>query len=224
MKIDRSQTVATLVLKHPETARVFQQNRIDFCCRGDRTLDQICEEKKIDPEPLYAALEAAIGERSNQRRGADFGEMSVAQLIARIIDKHHSYLRTQLPFLAPLAAKVARVHGDHMPDLREIQSAFEEMKDALLPHLDEEEEVLFPALMARDKDAQVIARELATMHEDHLAVGALLERIRSLANDFRVPEWGCNSFRTLFAELEALEGDILRHVHLENHVLMPRFA
>ena len=30
--------------------------------------------------------------------------------------------------------------------------------------------------------------------------------------------------RTLFAELEQLERDILTHVHLENHVLMPRFA
>ena len=29
---------------------------------------------------------------------------------------------------------------------------------------------------------------------------------------------------TLFAELEVLEGDVLTHVHLENHVLMPRFA
>jgi regulator of cell morphogenesis and NO signaling len=26
------------------------------------------------------------------------------------------------------------------------------------------------------------------------------------------------------AELEALEGDVLRHVHLENHVLAPRFG
>ena len=38
------------------------------------------------------------------------------------------------------------------------------------------------------------------------------------------PEWGCSSYRVLMSELEALEGDVLRHVHLENHVLMPRFV
>jgi regulator of cell morphogenesis and NO signaling len=38
------------------------------------------------------------------------------------------------------------------------------------------------------------------------------------------PEWACTSYRTLLSELAALEGDVLRHVHLENHVLMPRFA
>jgi regulator of cell morphogenesis and NO signaling len=52
----------------------------------------------------------------------------------------------------------------------------------------------------------------------------MLARMRELADGFRTPEWGCNSYRVLMAELEALEGDILRHVHLENHVLMPRFA
>jgi len=60
--------------------------------------------------------------------------------------------------------------------------------------------------------------------EDHLAVGGMLARLRTLANGFTTPEWGCNSYRVLMAELEALEGDVLRHVHLENHVLMPRLT
>ncbi len=59
-------------------------------------------------------------------------------------------------------------------------------------------------------------------HEDHLAVGALLERIREATDGFAVPEWGCNTYRVTMRELDALEADVLRHVHLENHVLMPR--
>ena len=62
------------------------------------------------------------------------------------------------------------------------------------------------------------------MYEDHVAVGALLGRIRELSDEFATPEWGCNSYRVYMAELAALEEDVLRHVHLENHVLMPRFA
>lgn len=48
--------------------------------------------------------------------------------------------------------------------------------------------------------------------------------MRDAAEDYLIPDWACTSYRTLFAELERLEGDVLRHVHLENHVLMPRFA
>lgn len=53
-------------------------------------------------------------------------------------------------------------------------------------------------------------------------VGALLEQIREESYGYTVPEWGCSSYRTLFADLATLETDTLRHVHIENHVLAPR--
>ncbi len=62
------------------------------------------------------------------------------------------------------------------------------------------------------------------MQVDHLAVGDLLARMRTLTGGFTTPEWGCNTYRVLMTELDALEADILRHVHLENHVLAPRFG
>jgi regulator of cell morphogenesis and NO signaling len=70
----------------------------------------------------------------------------------------------------------------------------------------------------------VIARELERMHADHLAVGTKLGDLRTLTDGFVTPEWGCASYRSLLHDLEELEGDVLRHVHLENHVLMPRFV
>ena len=51
-----------------------------------------------------------------------------------------------------------------------------------------------------------------------------LARIRLLADDFIVPDWACKSYRLMLNELLTLEEDTMRHVHLENHVLMPRFA
>jgi regulator of cell morphogenesis and NO signaling len=62
------------------------------------------------------------------------------------------------------------------------------------------------------------------MREDHLAVGELLHRMRALAGDYQPPERACRTWRLALAELEDLEADVLRHVHLENHVLAPRFA
>ncbi len=60
------------------------------------------------------------------------------------------------------------------------------------------------------------------MQSEHLAVAKLLRTIRSAADDFALPDWACNSYRTLFSELQQMESDIFEHVHLENHVLEPR--
>jgi regulator of cell morphogenesis and NO signaling len=140
------------------------------------------------------------------------------------VDTHHRYLREVLPFLVPLSAKVARVHGHRHPNVRAVYELTVELGDALLPHLEREEQVLFPALLTAGEHSPVVRAELDSMQAEHLEVGALLEQLRTAAGDFKLPEDACASYSTLFRELEALEADVLRHVHLENHVLMPRFS
>lgn len=221
--LDPRQTVAGLVLEHSECAPVFKRHRIDFCCRGDVSIERICAEKNLDRRALLEELETAIAERSG-KSSADPRSMSTPALIGHIITKHHEYLRKSLPFVLTLSAKVSRVHGDHNPKLRELDEVVRKLGDALLPHLDDEEQSLFPALMSRSTDGSSVARQLEAMHQEHLEVGTLLERMRDATEDYRLPDWACNSYRTLFSELSTLEGDVLEHVHLENHVLRPRFA
>lgn len=147
-------------------------------------------------------------------------ELSTPALIDHIVNTHHAYLRKTLPYLQPLATKVARVHGDHNPKLRALSEAVSELVDTLLPHLDDEEETLFPQLC----DNTAAPELLDAMVDEHREVAALLERIRAASDDFAIPTWACGSYRALFRELEAVEQDTFTHVHLENHVLAPRFA
>jgi regulator of cell morphogenesis and NO signaling len=220
---DPGLTIAQIVTQHAAAARVFQKHGIDYCCHGNVTLPEACREHSLQTETVVAELDAALA-GAGARPDDDPRALSTASLIARIIDRHHGYLRQALPYIAPIMDKVAKVHGARDESLADLQEAFVELSTSLLPHLDEEEVVLFPALVVRDPDAGVVHRELARMHEDHLAVGDLLARIRTLANGFQPPAWACNTYRVLMAELDGLEADVLRHVHLENHVLAPRFA
>jgi regulator of cell morphogenesis and NO signaling len=222
--IDRSATVARIVLDHSETAAVFQRNRIDFCCRGNVTVPEACKGVGKDPEGLFAELETAVGERTGDPVEDDLRTFSTPALLARIVDRHHGYLRSAVPRIEPLLAKVAAVHGEHNPKLVDVRDAFVELVGMLGPHLDFEEEVLFPELVASGVPSGSALEHLDAMNAEHLAVGTKLAQIRALADDFTTPGWGCNSYRALMAELENLEADILQHVHLENHVLMPRFA
>jgi regulator of cell morphogenesis and NO signaling len=223
--VDRSATVAQIVARHSETAAVFQRHRIDFCCRGDVTVPQACAGRDEDPEAVFAELDRAVTHRTAEP--ADEGgvlALSTPALLARIVDRHHGYLRRALPWIEPLLAKVTAVHRGHDPKLAELQTAFVELAGMLAPHLEFEEEILFPELAGVHGPGVRTLHHLETMAREHRAVGAKLAQIRSLAGDFTIPPWACNSYQALMAELERLEADVLQHVHLENHVVMPRFT
>lgn len=221
---DREMTVAELVLAHPVTAGIFQAHAIDFCCGGKVPVEAAAREAGHDPERLIAELDRAIASRDgSDPDGASVGELSTAALIERIVSRHHRTLRSSLPTVQGLAAKVARVHGTKNEKLAEVDALVRELAESLLAHLDEEETSLFPSLIAEAPNPSRARRELGLMHEEHLAVGRLLEELRLAAEDFRPPSWACTSYRTLMSELEAMEADLFRHIHLENHVLMPRF-
>jgi regulator of cell morphogenesis and NO signaling len=220
--IDPESTVAQIVTDHPAAARVFQKYRIDFCCHGDVGLHKACAGRGLDAWAVANELVRALAEGafSSQESAS---RLPTSELIAYIVQRHHGYLRDALPYVLPLAAKVARVHGERNPALVPLNAAVRLLEEMLLPHLEREENELFPGLSA-SPDSEWAHRELALMQEEHVAVGQLLARIRDLGSGFSTPEWGCKTYRVLMHELEALEADILCHVHLENHVLAPRFA
>jgi regulator of cell morphogenesis and NO signaling len=222
-QLDPRQTVADLVLDHSECAEVLARHRIDFCCRGDLSIEAAARARGVDPEALVEELTRAISSRPGAQP-EDPRELSTQQLVSHIVSIHHAYLRKALPFIRKLAAKVGRVHGERNPALRQLAELVAELEDALTAHLDEEERVLFPALIVPDLDRRAAAELLREMEEDHYAVAALLEDVRAAAGDYVPPAWACNSYRTLLSELARLESDTHRHVHLENHVLMPRFV
>jgi regulator of cell morphogenesis and NO signaling len=221
--IDLSHSVARIVLDHPEAAGVFQTHRIDFCCHGDQALSEACDRAGADPGEVQQALEQALA-RTAGPPDTDFRSVSVAALIGYITERHHGWLRGALPRISSMAAKVSYVHGPRNASLADLHQAVVDLSADILPHLDREEGLLFPALLSPGVERDYVQEQLGQMVEEHEQVGRALTRIHHLAQGYVVPDWGCGTYRALFRELHDMEGDLLRHVHLENHVLMPRFA
>jgi regulator of cell morphogenesis and NO signaling len=224
--IDPKATLAEIVLEHPECARVFRDHRLDYCCRGEQGLASACDAKGLDLAKVVAALEAALSEREKRRGVVDPRALSTSALVKHIIEHHHRYLRQSLPYAEELVRKVSRVHGDHNPKLAPLADAVIALRASLEPHLDEEEQHLFAHATATRSgvDEAIVRDEIDSMKNEHLAVGEMLARIRTLADDYVAPEWACRSYRALVDTLAELEDDTLEHIHLENHVLAPRCA
>jgi regulator of cell morphogenesis and NO signaling len=221
--LDPTRSVAALVLDHSECAEVFQRHRIDFCCAGKVSIEAAATRRGVEVAALLEELRQAIAGRG-ERYPVDLRMLTTPALVVHIVSIHHEYLRRALPLVTGWALKLSAVHGAREPKLRALNDAVRELAQSLLAHLDEEERTVFPVLTADAVPDAEAARALEAMGSDHLTVATLLERIRDNTNDFRAPTGACNTHQTLFAELREIETDVLTHIHLENHVLAPRFA
>ena len=221
--MDLTTTVSRIVLDHPECARVLQERHIDFCCNGSVSLAEACAARGLDAREIAAELQREV-RPGGPAAADDPRRLPTAELVAWIVSHHHVFLRDALPFLVPLAAKVAAVHGEHDSRLLEVQAKFFELRGQLDAHLDEEEETFFREVVAPAPDLGQLREEAAEMREEHREIGAALGRIRELTDDYTPPDWACTSYRRLLSGLRLLEDDVLRHVHLENEVLLPRLA
>lgn len=219
-QIDEQMSLAQIVLQHPATANVLQRHHIEYCCKGALTLSAAAVERGLTSAQLLAELRDATAAWGDTPPGIDLREVPTPMLVQHVVSRHHRVVREALPQVMALARKVARVHGAHNLKLLSLRDEVGTLSDTLLPHLEEEEQVLFPALVAA---ASPLGEALAAADAEHLEVGHCLARIRELADGFIAPEWACSSYRTLFAELQRLEQEIVAHIHLERHVLRPRF-
>jgi regulator of cell morphogenesis and NO signaling len=147
---------------------------------------------------------------------------STRELLAQLSETQHRHVSETLPFLVPLSHKVLRVHGSNHANLREVHETVLELEETLEPLLDWREKELFPLMLCGT--GPHLHTELQAMVAAHLVVTRLFEELREAADGFILPEDACNSYRTLYRELQTLESEQLTQLRLEQHVLMPRFA
>jgi regulator of cell morphogenesis and NO signaling len=237
--LDATRTVRDFAIEIPSATRVFEALKIDYCCGGNKPLTEVCGQNGLQLEEVLELLAQAeksttkIETQSAQQARTDPQSMSLASLINLIIEKHHVYTRNELERLSALLEKVCTAHGANHPELFQIRSQFQTLRTELEPHMLKEERILFPYItrletaVSRKQQAPFapfgeVRNPIVVMMKEHDAAGEILKTIRELSNDFRTPDDGCISYRTLYTELATLEADLHQHIHLENHILFPR--
>lgn len=217
MSISPTTTVGEVARLRPATTRIFERARIDYCCGGGRTLAEACAKAGVDVTALVAELSAAPPDTANR----DWARAPIPALVAHIVDTHHAFTRSEIDRAQRLATKVARVHGDRFPRLRDLAAAVDEMALELSSHLAKEERILFPRILGGAGGCGVDA-PIGVMMGEHDEHGVRLANLRTLTDDYTPPAEACGSWRALYDSLASLEADLHQHIHLENNVLFPR--
>lgn len=60
MNIQENQIIGQLVAHDYRTASVFKKYGIDFCCQGNRTINDACTKKNIDENSVLSDLNTVV--------------------------------------------------------------------------------------------------------------------------------------------------------------------
>ena len=222
--------VGQFVAEDFRTAAVFSSYGIDFCCKGEISVQEACKNKTIDLNDLLEKLQHV--QSSNNLPSIDYKSWPLDLLADYIEKKHHRYVEEKTPVLRQFLDKLCKVHGQRHPELLEITTLFIGCAKDMASHMKKEELILFPFIkrMVRAKAEGIkiespqfatVENPIALMKHDHEAEGDRFRNIAELTNSYTPPADACNTYKVTFAMLDEFEKDLHLHIHLENNILFP---
>ncbi len=223
--------VADLVSSNYRTADLFHRYGIDFCCNGHKTLEEACRLKNLNADQITEEIVKLLEIKD------DFSERvnnkTLSELVDYIIDKHHTYVKSNIHILSEYLEKIAHVHGDNHPELHEVLKLYKESAGNLTMHMQKEELILFPHIKKMEKSLTegnknleipfgTVSNPIQMMIYEHESEGTRFEQISQLTNHYTIPYDACNTYRVALKKLEEFEKDLHTHIHLENNILFPK--
>ena len=213
------------------TAAVFSKFNIDFCCKGNRTVTEVCEKQNIDADTLLQNVYDVL--QSDSNGSIDFNSWPLDLLVDYIEKTHHRYVEEKSQVLVAFLDKLCKVHGANHPELFRINELFIGCAGELAQHMKKEELVLFPFVkrMVKTKESDgvlsqpsfgTVSNPIAMMMHEHDNEGERFREIAALTNGYNPPADACTTYKVTFAMLKEFEEDLHKHIHLENNILFPK--
>jgi regulator of cell morphogenesis and NO signaling len=233
MSVVIDKTVRQFALENPASTRVFESLGIDYCCGGNRSLDEACRSRNLSVDQVLASIDKAAQADVAKHEQRDWQIEPLAALIEHIQSTHHKYTKEEIARLGPLFEKVCSVHGKNHPKLLEVREIFKNLAQELSAHMMKEEMILFPyvvrmeSAVARKESAMrapfgSVQNPISMMEHEHDSAGNALRGMRQRTNGYTAPADSCVTYQTLYRALAIFEADLHQHIHLENNILFPR--
>lgn len=208
----------------------FNENRIDYCCNGYMTLEEVAETKNVDEETLLGSIEKQLDllkldiNTDSKISIDDFKKLSVEEMINSITDEHHVKEREMLFEIDKILNKILKVHfKNHGEELLKLHKMFGELKTELEEHFVKEEMITFPLMIENKNPSEDTIKKIEELESDHEKAGDIIKKMISLTDSFTVPEDGCKTYEKTFKELDKLTKDIFVHIFKENSILFLKF-
>jgi regulator of cell morphogenesis and NO signaling len=226
-------TISEYVTKDFRTAAVFSKYGIDYCFKGDKTIREVCETKKLSIEILEQEIETILS--SKKASTIDFNAWPIDLLAQYIEKKHHLYVNENIPVLIQFLDKAIKTDGVNYPELVTVKNLFTDFATVMTKHIEKEELIVFPFIKrlvhAVITDELIDVSRFNTIENpikmikyehDTDGEGKRFRKIAELSNNYTAPTDASNTVKITFALLQEFEEQLGKHIHLENNILFPK--
>jgi regulator of cell morphogenesis and NO signaling len=226
--IMESEKIGAVAARDARAAQVFNRHGLDFCCGGQKSLEEACADANVPVEQVRAELEALPPRRKDESL-EDFYSMPLDRLTRHIEEVHHRYTDDAVEYIGNNLVRMVTVHGNDHPELAQIQKVFGDLRGSVVVHMKKEEFMLFPYIrkmvsVGKQAGAPIfgtVASPIAAMMHEHDEDGERLRQLSALTNGYTPPDDACNTYRVTYAAMKELDEDLRVHIHLENNILFP---
>lgn len=206
----------------------FNKEKIDFCCNGHMTVEEVAKEKNIDANDLAKKIQGAIKSDNSDTEGImnldDFKNLDIKEMIDSLIIDHHKRERDLLFEIDPLLNKILSVHfAHHGEELMKLHSLFADLKKELEEHFVKEEEITFPLMLENESPSQEVIKKVEELETDHEEAGDIIKEMIELTDWFNPPEDACRTYVHTFNLLEKLVKDVFIHIFKENSIMFEKY-
>jgi|GEM_PF-7110014 len=247
----KNKPMGQIVVEDYCTTEIFVSYGLDYCCQGNKTVEEACNMQGIETESVLNDLVKIY--RLPIIRQEISMEPDPTFIVKYIINQRHQLLIPKIRQVEELLRKKPNGIADLNPAFYEVCIGFLDLCEELELHIRQEEDVVF-SLIANlmdgkiDKsifDEAVIKALVNNTCNDHEHIGKLIDHIRNLENRLippeifdtlaaceviagtegrDIPDEICSFYRVLHTDFGVLEGAIRESVHLENNVFFPNLT
>lgn len=226
-----NKTITDLVGENYVFASVLYYFGIKFYDYSEKTLEQVCAEKGLDIKMVIARLESISLEKEN--REVELLGYPIDLIIEYLKHAHYIFIKQKLPYIARLIENLKYLFPSHNQIIEDLKFVFPLFVEDFIHHVYEEEDSLFCYINLLNKTLhqsfnpsrifyemeKFSLQEHAIAHDMH---DDEMEGIRSITNDYSIPDGNDLHLKVVFEELRAFEKQLIAHASVENEILFPK--
>lgn len=187
----------------------------------DKTVEQVCEEKKIQPDFFLAIVNTFHNESYfPEKELLSFSPLLILDYLKKT---HQYYLSYVLPRIEGLLEKLISGCRDECTQLDLINAFYQKYKKELLLHIDDEEKNAFPYVqnLVEQNRLPETAYNMHVFEKEHSNVDIKLNDLKNLILKYIEPVYDDNICNEFLITLIRFEKDIMDHARIEDKILVP---